>query len=111
MNRTSFIAFIFAATAVVALAQGTKPAPPSPADSIQSLVASQQYDAALARIASALRANPNEVKLWTMNGIVLAMKGNNHEAIAAFDRALDISPGYLAALKGEVQILFAASDK
>jgi len=111
MNRTSFIAFIFAATAVVAQAQKAKPAPATPTGSIQSLVASQQYDAALARIASALRTNPNEVKLWTMNGIVLAMKGNNTEAIAAFDRALDISPGYLAALKGEVQILFATSDK
>jgi tetratricopeptide (TPR) repeat protein len=78
---------------------------------IQSLIRSQQYDGALRTLKSALRADPGDYKLWTLEGICLGLLGNDTEAKAAFDHAIRISPNYLPALKGEIQILYKTGDK
>jgi tetratricopeptide (TPR) repeat protein len=98
--------FILGAT-LVAQGQATK----VPIASIQSLIRSQQYDQALQLTRSALHDTPNDFRLWTLEGIVLSIKGSNHDAIDAFDRALSLSPNYTAALKGEVQLLDPTQDK
>jgi len=78
---------------------------------IESLIRSQQYDQALKTLKVGLRGNPNDFKLWTLEGICLALQGNDNEAVAAFDRAIRISPNYPPALKGEVQILYKTGDR
>jgi tetratricopeptide (TPR) repeat protein len=60
---------------------------------------------------SALHQTPNDFRLWTLEGIVLSIKGSNHDAIDAFQKALSLSPNYPAALKGEVQLLYQARDE
>jgi tetratricopeptide (TPR) repeat protein len=79
--------------------------------SIESLIRSQKYDQALQLTRSALHETPNDFRLWTLEGIVLSIKGSNHDALDAFDRALSLSPAYAAALKGKVQLLYQTQDK
>jgi tetratricopeptide (TPR) repeat protein len=78
---------------------------------IESLIRSQQYDQALSELKVALRGNPGDFKLWTLEGICLALQGNDSQALVAFDHAIRISPDYTPALKGEIQILYKAGDK
>jgi Flp pilus assembly protein TadD len=93
--------------ALVAQGQATKVS----IASIQSLIRSQQYDQALQLTRSALHDTPNDFRLWTLEGIVLSIKGSNHDALDAFDRALSLSPNYTAALKGEVQLLYPTQER
>lgn len=79
--------------------------------SIESLIRSQQYDQALQLTKSALHETPNSFQLWTLEGIVLSIKGSNDDALGAFQKALSLSPDYVAALKGAVQLLYPAQDK
>jgi len=58
-----------------------------------------------------LHDTPSDSRLWTLEGIVLSIKGSDHDALYAFDRALSLSPKYAAALKGEVQLLYPTQDK
>jgi tetratricopeptide (TPR) repeat protein len=78
---------------------------------IESQIRAQQYDQALQSLKTALHANPGDYKLWTLDGICLALIGNDGEALTAFDHALRISPDYAPALKGEIQILYKTGDK
>jgi len=79
--------------------------------SIESLIRSQQYDQALDATKSALHETPRDFRLWTLEGIVLSIKGGKQEALNAFDKALSFSPQYPAALKGKVKLLYEAQDK
>jgi tetratricopeptide (TPR) repeat protein len=107
MVRTGCVVFLFLGASFVALGQQTK----ASIESIESLIRSQQYDQALEMTGSALKQTPNDYRLWTLEGIALSIKGSNHDAIDAFQRALSLSPNYPAALKGEVQLLYQARDK
>jgi len=78
---------------------------------IESLIRSEQYDEALKTLKDELRGNPGDFKLWTLEGICLALQGNDNEALAAFDHAIRISPNYTPALKGDIQILYKTGDK
>jgi tetratricopeptide (TPR) repeat protein len=78
---------------------------------IESLIRAQQYDQALSALKIALRGNPGDYRLWTLQGICLALQENDSQAVAAFDHALRISPNYSPALKGEIQILYKTGDK
>jgi tetratricopeptide (TPR) repeat protein len=101
------VALFILGAALVAQGQATRVS----IASIQSLIRSQQYDQALQLTRSALHDTPNDFRLWTLEGIVLSIKGSNHDALDAFDRALSLSPNYTAALKGEVQLLYPTQDK
>ena len=79
--------------------------------SIESLIRSQQYDQALSTLKMALRSNPGDFKLWTLQGIRLGLQGSDIQAVAAFYHALRISPNYTPALQGEIQILYKSGDK
>jgi Flp pilus assembly protein TadD len=70
--------------------------------SIQSLIRSKEYDQALQLTRSALHQTPSDFRVWTLEGIVLSLQGNNQDALTAFDKALRLSPTYPPALKGKV---------
>jgi tetratricopeptide (TPR) repeat protein len=92
---------------VVATAQQTD----VPVASIESLVRSEQYDQALQLTKSQLRTTPTDVRLWTLEGIIYSLKGAKTDAIGSFDKALRLSPTYMPALKGEVQLFYESGDK
>jgi len=79
--------------------------------SIESLIRSQHYDQALRVTRSELREAPSDFRLWTLEGIIFSMKGSSPDALTAFAKALRISPNYMPALKGEVQLLYQLGDK
>lgn len=83
----------------------------SPVTSIESLIRAKQYDHALQLTKSQLSTKPNDVRLWTLEGIVFSLKGMRTDALRAFDKALRLSPDYMPALKGEVQLLYEPGDK
>jgi tetratricopeptide (TPR) repeat protein len=107
MIRTGCVTLLLLGVSIVALGQQSKVS----IESIESLIRSQQYDQALEMTKAALHQTPNDFRLWTLEGIVDSIKGSNHDAIDAFQKALSISPNYPAALKGEVQLLYPARDK
>jgi tetratricopeptide (TPR) repeat protein len=78
--------------------------------SIEDLIRSHQYSQALEATRSGLRQNPRDVRLLTLQGIVLSLQGSKQEALAAFDKVLKVSPENPAALRGEAEILFERQD-
>ena len=107
MFRSGFA--VFFVWAAVFAAQGQQANAPIAA--IESLIRSQQYDQALESARSALQQAPGNIQLWTLEGVVLSLKGRSDGAINAYEKALSLSPNYPAALRGEVQLLFTAQDK
>ena len=95
------------AASLAAAAQVTN----SPVSEIQSLVRSGQYEHALELTKAQLHTKPNDIRLWTLEGIICSLKGEKEDAIGAFEKALRLSPSYMPALKGEVQLLYDAGDK
>ena len=79
--------------------------------SIESMIRTQQYDAAMSALQAALRENPGNFRLWTLKGICLGLQGNDSAALVAFNHALRISPSYVPALRGEIEILYKTGDK
>jgi tetratricopeptide (TPR) repeat protein len=77
---------------------------------VQTLIRAKNLDEALRVAKAGVAETPEDVRLWTLEGIVLSMQGRREEALGAFDTALGLSPGYAAALKGEVQLLYPAKD-
>ena len=53
---------------------------------------------------------PKMRELWAMQGAAYAGEGNPKEALASFRSALKISPDYLPALEGAIQIEYEAGD-
>lgn len=78
---------------------------------IESLIRSGQYDQALQTTRSVLKDKPADHRLWTLEGIIYSMQGKTTDAQAAFGKALRVSPDYVPALKGDVQILYQRNDK
>jgi tetratricopeptide (TPR) repeat protein len=84
-------------------------APPS-IPGIESLIRSRDYDHALELTNVALHQQANDFRIWTLQGIVYSLKNDNRGAFKSFDRALTLSPDYIPALKGKVQLLYRAQD-
>jgi tetratricopeptide (TPR) repeat protein len=75
-----------------------------PTQAIQSALRASDYAQALQLVSGELRRSPRDAKLWTLQGIALAGLRKDHEAVAAYDKALSISPDYLPALEGAAQL-------
>jgi len=72
--------------------------------SITSAVQARQYERALKLIEGALGQSPNDVRLWTLQGMARSGLGNDGEAIISFNHALKLKQDYLPALVGVAQI-------
>ena len=79
--------------------------------SIESAIRAKRFDEALSIAKSALNQRPGDFRVWTLQGIAYSLKGDSPAALAAFRKALALSPGYPAALRGEAQLLYQAGDK
>jgi len=78
---------------------------------IETLIRSKQYDQAVQTAQRQLRQAPTNYRLWTLKAIALSLKGSTSDAVAAFEKALHLSPNYMPALKGEVQLLYGNADE
>ena len=59
-----------------------------------------------------LQQTPQDARLHTLEGIALASEGKDQEALVAYNKALAISPNFLAALEGAAQLEYkAGSDR
>jgi tetratricopeptide (TPR) repeat protein len=97
---------IFGATA----ASAQTGADPGSISAIQSALQSGDDAQALTLVRGQLAQWPKDVRLWTLEGIALAQLGRNKEAIAAFNKALLISPDFLAALEGAAELEYKAGS-
>ncbi|HVR24355.1 MAG TPA: tetratricopeptide repeat protein [Candidatus Polarisedimenticolia bacterium] len=70
----------------------------------------REFQSALELLRPALQGSPNNVQLWAMQGAAYAGQGHTKEALASFRSALKISPDYLPALQGAIQIEYEADD-
>jgi len=78
---------------------------------ISSALRSGDFDKAIELSKSALKESPNNPQLWTLQAIALANKGDNKNAVAAFQQALKISPDNIAALEGASQLEYQAGNQ
>lgn len=74
------------------------------------LLRTGQFREALAAIQADLKSRPNDPRLLSMQGIVLAQLGNEAAALQSYRSALVASPDYLAALEGAAQIEYKNDD-
>jgi tetratricopeptide (TPR) repeat protein len=97
--------FVFA-TALVLPGQQAQ----TPVALIDASIRSHKYDQALRIAEAALLQTPDDSRLWTLKGIVFSLEGSKRDALTAFDKALELSPDDMAAMKGEVQLFYQAED-
>jgi tetratricopeptide (TPR) repeat protein len=77
---------------------------------IVSALQNREYQKALELLHPALQASPENSRLWAMQGAAYAGEGHKQEALVSFRKALKISPDYLPALEGAIQIEYDAGD-
>lgn len=77
---------------------------------IASALQNKEFEQALALLRRALQASPGNAQLWAMQGVAYAGEGKNQEALASFHNALKISPDYLPALQGAIQIEYESGS-
>lgn len=77
---------------------------------IASALRGREFQKALKLLRPALEASPGNAQLWAMQGSAYAGEGHTKKALASFRRSLKISPDYLPALEGAIQIEYEAGD-
>ena len=85
---------------------GAQSTPAQNSQAIVSALRDGRIDDAKAELARALKANPGDARLWTLDGIAMARSGDAKAALKAYQEALKIAPGFLAALEGAGEIEF-----
>lgn len=107
MTRFPGIVFLMLTCLLVSVAQVQ---PPS-IDAITAALRAREFDRAVELSRSALEKSPGDSRLWTLQGIAFANLRNNKDALAAFQKALKISPDAPAALAGAGQIEYEAGSQ
>src|ERR1700722_2563053 len=69
------------------------------------------FGTALASSDAALRATPNDYRLWTLRGMAYSGLKNEPSSLTAFQHALKIAPYYLPALEGAAQLKYQQGDE
>jgi tetratricopeptide (TPR) repeat protein len=80
-------------------------------DAVTAALRAGDFAQAAERSRVALTKAPNDVRLWTLNGVALASLGRRADALRSFERALTIDPNYLAALEGAGQAHYEAGSR
>jgi len=77
---------------------------------IATALQNKEFEKAVELVRPALKASPGNAQLWAMQGAAYSGEGCKKNALASFRHALKISPEYLPALEGAVQIEFDEGD-
>jgi tetratricopeptide (TPR) repeat protein len=101
--------------AICAVAFATTAAAQTGADTtsisaIQSALRAGDNEQALMLVHTQLQSWPKDVRLWALEGIALTHLGRDKEALTAYNKALAISPDYLAALEGAAELEYKAGS-
>jgi len=83
---------------------------PNAMQAIDSALRKRNFEQALQLIRTQLERSPRDARLWTLEGIAYAGSGNDQEALVAYNKALSISPDFLAALEGAAGMEFKAES-
>jgi tetratricopeptide (TPR) repeat protein len=92
------------AVSISARAQAPEGAPAGASANVSAALRARDFDRAIALSRDALKQNPRDAQLWTLQGIAFASKGDAPNAEKSFQQALTISPKNMAALAGAAQI-------
>ncbi len=79
-------------------------------EQIASALEEKHFDVALQLLSPVLQHSPDNPQLWAMQGTAFSGEHRDKEALASFNRALKISPDYLPALTGAIQIEFESGN-
>jgi len=79
--------------------------------SIATALGDNDFPTALELLNPALAKWPNDAELWAMQGAAYAGEHRKGEALASFTHSLKLSPNYLPALTGAIQIEFDSADR
>ena len=71
-----------------------------PTDAITAALRARDFNRAVELSRSALQKSPSDSHLWTLQGIALANLHKDKDALAAFQKAIKLSPDDVAALAG-----------
>jgi tetratricopeptide (TPR) repeat protein len=112
VKPAQFISFCYlgvflAFASLFALTQNVAP----PTDAIGEALRAGDYPRALEMLKRALTASPGNPELWAMQGAAYAGESRNAEALTSFQKALKVSPDYLPALEGAIQIEYESGNK
>ncbi len=77
---------------------------------ITSALQAREFEKAVQLLQPVLRQSPKSAQLWTLQGIALSGEDHKKEALAAYHKALVISPDYLPALEGAAQLEYDAGE-
>src|SRR5215467_14799832 len=77
---------------------------------IHAALGNQEFDKVVELTRTALQESPNNAQLWIFQGIALAGKGDNQNALVSFQRALKIAPDNVGALEGAAQSAYATNN-
>jgi tetratricopeptide (TPR) repeat protein len=78
---------------------------------IASDVQHGDFAAALASSSVALRAAPNDYRIWTLRAMAYSGLKNQPSSLTAFQHALKIAPYYLPALEGAAQLKYEQGNE
>jgi tetratricopeptide (TPR) repeat protein len=78
---------------------------------IAEALRNNEFEQALELLGPALQQSPGNAELWAMQGAAYAGAGRKQDALTSFRAALKISPDYLPALKGAIQIEYEDGSK
>jgi tetratricopeptide (TPR) repeat protein len=92
----------------MATAQGERDT--GPLSAIDSALRARNFEHALELIRVQLDQTPGDARLWTLEGIAFAGSGKDNEALIAYNKALKLSPDFLAALEGAAELEFKAQS-
>ena len=79
-------------------------------DAITAALRARDFNRAVELSRSALQKSPSDSHLWTLQGIALANLHKDKDALAAFQKAIKLSPDDVAALAGAAQIEYEANN-
>jgi tetratricopeptide (TPR) repeat protein len=108
--RNVIVLFLLTISAVATKAAAQTGADAASIGAIQSALRAGNNEQALTLVHAQLQAWPKDVRLWSLEGIALTHLGRNREALTAYDKALAISPDYLAALEGAAELEYKAGS-
>jgi tetratricopeptide (TPR) repeat protein len=103
--ETCVLAFLVLLGCAVAQTAGDR------VDLVASALQDHDFAKALKLLRPALQQAPRNAQLWAMQGTAYVGEGRKQDALASFRAALKISPNYLPALKGAIQIEYEAGSK
>jgi tetratricopeptide (TPR) repeat protein len=103
------LSLVFLICAISVFAQNATPS--ASTAPIESALREHDYQHALQLSQSAVQQSPKNPKIWALQGIALSGIGRKREALAAYNRAIAISPDYLPALEGAAELEYDAENK